>query len=88
MQEVPQLSQNLITPFARLNSSNNNAFDFKLSIEFYDNNFLLWNQQVDGVILTNKMQNLWLTLKFPPKLKMKVDRQAKKTFNEYVAWVV
>lgn len=56
-------------------SSSSHYFGPKLSIKLQDNNnYLIWNQQVKGVILTQRVYKIVVTSQIPPKLNFEQDR--------------
>src|SRR4051812_35257942 len=80
-QAVTQLS-----PFA--NSSNHSVFGPKLSIKLQEKNFLLWNQQVEGIILAHKLHRFVVNPQIPPMFKNDEDRRANIRSEEYESWIV
>lgn len=69
-------------------SSSINNFALKLSIKLQESNFLLWNQQVDGVILSHKLHEVVVNSYIPPMLKNEQDRIVDVIFEEYESWIV
>ena len=55
-------------------SSSSNSFSPKLSIKLQEKNLLLWNQQVEGVILSHKLHRMVVNPRIQPILKSKNDR--------------
>lgn len=47
-----------------------------MSIKIQENNFLLWNQKVDGVILSHKLHKVVVNSEISPMLKIENDRVA------------
>ncbi|CAI8596383.1 unnamed protein product [Vicia faba] len=80
------LSRNTSSSFFTPNS--NNTYGPKLSIQLKDNNYLLWNQQVEGVILTQKMHRFVVNPQIPVKFKTDQSRILNKIFDEYEVWIV
>ncbi|KAI5438360.1 hypothetical protein KIW84_024196 [Lathyrus oleraceus] len=68
----PPHSQGFSIVFASSNS--NNTFGRKLSIKLQDNNYLLWNQQVEGIILTQNMHKVVVNPQIPQKFNYVQDR--------------
>lgn len=71
-----------------LNFCSNFITGSKLSIKLDDKNFLLWNQQVEGVILTHNFQILLVNAQIPPKYNSTADETHNKVSTEYVKWIV
>ncbi|PNX63257.1 retrovirus-related Pol polyprotein from transposon TNT 1-94, partial [Trifolium pratense] len=73
-------------------SSGNNSgvvnFAPKLSIKLDDKNFLLWNQQVEGVILSNKLHRFVVNPEIPAKYNSESDRELDIVSEAYDKWIV
>ncbi|KAI5413791.1 hypothetical protein KIW84_058074 [Lathyrus oleraceus] len=82
----PTQSQEISTVFASTKSKN--SFGPKLSIKLQENNYLLWNQQLEGVILTQKMHKLVVNPHIPQKFKSAQDRIIGTVSEEYEAWIM
>ncbi|CAI8604343.1 unnamed protein product [Vicia faba] len=82
-QQEPQSQPSLF-----LNSTNHNVFGPKLSIKLQENNFLLWNQQVKGIILSHKLHKFVANPQIPLIFKSDKDHLANKVFDEYETWIV
>lgn len=82
----PVQSQKISAMFTSTKSTN--SFGPKLSIKLQENKYLLWNQQVEGVILTQKMHKLVVNPQIPLKFKSAQDRIEGTIFEEYEAWIV
>lgn len=63
-----------------------NTFAPKLFIKLQENNFLLWNQQVEGVILSHKLHKIVGNLHVASMFKTDTDRLANIVYEEYEAW--
>lgn len=50
-----------------------------------ENNYLLYNQQVEGVVLTQKMHKLVVNPQIPQKFKLTQDRITGTLSDEYEA---
>lgn len=57
-------------------------------IKLHDNNYLLWNQQIEGLILTQRMHKLVVNPRIPQKFKTGQDRLEGKISEEYKSWIV
>lgn len=60
----------------------------KLSIKLDEKNFLIWNQQVEGVILTHNLHRLLVHPQIPVKFNNTADETANKLSPEYEKWIV
>ncbi|MCI12591.1 retrovirus-related Pol polyprotein from transposon TNT 1-99, partial [Trifolium medium] len=63
-------------------------FAHKLSIKLTESNFLLWIQQVEGVILANKLHRFVANPNIPPKFNSEADRALNNVTAEYERWIV
>src|SRR3954471_20230895 len=70
------------------NSINYSVFGPKLSIKIHENNFLLWNQQFEGIILSHKLHKFVANPQIPPIFKSDDDRLANKVSDEYETWII
>src|SRR3954468_19974016 len=70
------------------NAMTHNAFGPKLSIKLQETNFILWNQQVEGVILSHKLHKFVVNPQIPPMYKTDEDRIGNTISAEYEAWIV
>lgn len=82
----PTQSQEISIVFASVKY--NNSFGTKFSIMLQENNYLLYNQQVEGVVLTQKMHKLVVNPQIPQKFKLTQDRITGTLSDEYEAWIV
>src|ERR1043165_2122062 len=68
-------------------ASHHIVFGPKLSIKLQEKNFLLWNQQVEGIILSHKLHRFVVNPQIPSMFKNEEDRRANVHSNEYEAWI-
>ena len=80
-------NQELQTSFASF-STGNNRFGPRLSIKLQENNFLLWNQQVEGIILSHKLHKFVVNPQIPPIFDSEENRIANKVSAVYESWIV
>ncbi|KAI5387765.1 hypothetical protein KIW84_073748 [Lathyrus oleraceus] len=66
--------------------SSKNTFAPKLSIKLQEKNFLLWNQQVEEVILSHKLHKMAVNPHIPPMFKSESDRNI--VSEAYEEWMV
>lgn len=71
-----------------LHSSSNFVSRPKLSIKLDDTIFLLWNQKVEGVILTHNLHRLLVNSQVPQKYNSSDDEKLNKVSPEYAKWIV
>lgn len=69
-------------------SSSKNTFSPNLSIKLLEKIFLLWNQQVEGVILSYKLHKMVVNPHIPPMFKSKSDRLENILSEAYEEWMV
>lgn len=69
-------------------SSSHFATGPKLSIKLDDKNFLLWNQQVEGVVKMHKLHRLLVNPVIPAKYASEADRLADVPSDEFEKWLV
>jgi histone deacetylase 1/2 len=60
----------------------------KLSIKLNDKNFLLWNQQVEGVIVSQKLHRFVVNPQIPTKYACESDHELDKVSEAYDQWLV
>lgn len=65
-----------------------NTFAPKVSIKLQENNFLLLNQQVEGVILSHKLHKIVVNPRIPPMFKTESDRIENIVSKAYEEWIV
>lgn len=65
-----------------------NMFAPKLSIKLQENNFLLWNQQVEEVIFSHKLHKVIVNPQFPPMFKSVSERLSNIVSKDYEALMV
>ncbi|MCI34606.1 retrovirus-related Pol polyprotein from transposon TNT 1-94, partial [Trifolium medium] len=70
------------------NSSGTVTFAPKLSIKLDDKNFLLWNQQVEGVIISHKLHRFVVNPQIPTKYNSESDRELDIVSEAYDRWLV
>ncbi|KAK2414066.1 hypothetical protein QL285_036702 [Trifolium repens] len=70
------------------NPSGTVSFAPKLSIKLDDKNFLLWNQQVEGVIISHKLHRFVVNPTIPAKYDSESDREQDKVSEAYDKWLV
>ncbi|KAK2402858.1 hypothetical protein QL285_052344 [Trifolium repens] len=70
------------------NTSGTVNFAPKLSIKLDDKNFLLWNQQVEGVILSHKLHRFVVNPQIPAKYASESDRELDQISEAYDQWLV
>ncbi|KAI5392310.1 hypothetical protein KIW84_076916 [Lathyrus oleraceus] len=68
--------------------SSSHDFCLMIFIKLHDNNYLLWNQQIEGLILTQRMHKLVVNPHIPQKFKTGQDRLEGKISEEYKSWIV
>lgn len=85
MQEDSQDVQKHSQPMTSImmHSHSDNTFAPKLSIKLQENNFLFWNQQVDGVILSHKLHKIWINSKISSMFKTDNERLINIVLKEY-----
>lgn len=71
-----------------LHSGSNFVTGPKLSIKLDDKNFLLWNQQVKGVILTYNLHRLLVNPTILAKYNSVDEEKQNKVSAEYSKWIV
>lgn len=64
------------------------SFGPKVSIKLQENNYLLWYQQVEGVILTQKMHKIIVNPQIPAKFLTDQDCLTGTISAEYESWLV
>lgn len=74
--------------FIAPDSSSSLHFGPKLLIKLQEINYLLWNQQVRDVILTQRMHKLVVNPHMPPNFKTVQDQAENNVSGEYEAWIV
>lgn len=60
----------------------------KLSIRLEEKNFLLWNQQVEGVITSHKLHRLLIDPEIPPQFTTNEDWLNQQYSDKYEKWLV
>jgi histone deacetylase 1/2 len=70
------------------NNSGTISFAPKLSIKLNEKNFLLWNQQVEGVIISHKLHRFVVNPQIPAKYASKSDRDLDLISEAYDQWLV
>jgi hypothetical protein len=70
------------------NTSSTVNFAPKLSIKLNDKNFLLWNQQLEGVIVSQKLHRFLVNPQIPTKYACESDRELDKVSEAYDQWLV
>ncbi|WJX88788.1 hypothetical protein P8452_70836 [Trifolium repens] len=60
----------------------------KLSIKLDEKNFLLWNQQVEGVIISHKLHRFVVNPQIPPMYNSESDRELDIVSEAYDQWLV
>lgn len=60
----------------------------KLSIKLDDQNFLLWNQQMEEVITSHKLHPLLVNPEIPQKYDSENDRLIDRVSDAYNKWLV
>ncbi|CAI8585705.1 unnamed protein product [Vicia faba] len=83
--KIQTLTQETLTVFT--SSKSNSSFRPKILIKMQENNYLLWNQQVEGVFLAQKMNKLVVNPQIPQKFKTPQDRLSGVFSNEYESWI-
>lgn len=63
-------------------------FTHALSIKLTDNNFLLWNQQLEGVICAHKLHRYVVNPIIPVKYATETDRELDLQTEDYQRWLV
>ncbi|KAI5447498.1 hypothetical protein KIW84_015087 [Lathyrus oleraceus] len=71
-----------------VNSRMGNTFAPKLSIKLQENNFLLWNQQVECVILSHKLHKVEVNPHIPSMFKIVSERLLNIVCEEYESWII
>lgn len=64
------------------------TFAHPLSIKLDDNNFLLWSQQVKGVIVAHKLHRYVVSPQIPPHYASEADCVLDVCTGEYECWLV
>ncbi|KAI5398940.1 hypothetical protein KIW84_064351 [Lathyrus oleraceus] len=64
-------------------SSSKNTFAPKLSIKLQEKNFLLWNQQVEGVNISHKLYKMVVNPHIPPMFKYESGRLENIVYEAY-----
>lgn len=77
-----------VTASIMVHSSSGNMFALKLSIKLQEKNFLLWNKQVEGVILSHKLHKVVVNPHIPVMFKIDRDRFSNIVSKEYETWIV
>lgn len=57
-----------------VHTSSGNAFSPKLSIKLQENNFVLWNQQVEHVVLSHNLHKIVGNPQIPSVFKTNIER--------------
>jgi histone deacetylase 1/2 len=70
------------------NASGTVHFAPKLSIKLDEKNFLLWNQQVEGVIISHKLHRFVVNPQISPKYNSESDRELDIVSEAYDQWLV
>lgn len=67
--QTPENSEHIILIFQTSNSTNSLQFapGTKLSIKLDEQNILLWNQEIEGVITTHKLYGHVVNPQIPPQ---------------------
>lgn len=68
--------------------SSSTSFAPTLSIKLDDKNFLLWNQQVEGVIASQKLHRFVVNPQIPLKYSSEFDRLNDVVSDAYDKWLV
>lgn len=71
-----------------IHTSSGNRFAPKISTKLYENNFLVWNQKVEGVILSHKLHKIVANPQIPPMFKTGSERLSNIVSEEYQAWII
>lgn len=71
-----------------VNSRSGNTFAPKLSIKLQENNFLLWNQQVECAILSHKLHKVEVNPHIPSMFKTVSERLLNIVCEEYESWII
>ncbi|KAI5399274.1 hypothetical protein KIW84_064587 [Lathyrus oleraceus] len=88
-QKFPTENQESQVTMKTIGFSNSlNSFSPKLSIKLQEKNFLLWNQQVEGVILSHKLHKMVVNPRIPPMFKSSNDRLENLIYEAYEEWMV
>lgn len=83
-QNVPTENQELQVTMKTIGfSSSLNSFAPKLLIKLQEKNFLLWNQQVEGVIISHKLHKMVVNPRIPPIFKSENDRPKNLVYEAY-----
>lgn len=86
--QTPAMNPNV---FAIGGTSSNSSHGFhtpKLTIKLDDKNFLMWNQQVTGIITSYKLHRLLVNPTIPAQYTTEADRIAENLSDEYERWLV
>jgi len=63
-------------------------FSHKLSIKLTESNFLLWTQQVEGVIIVNQLHRFVVNPKIPARFASEAYHTCNRESDEYQQWLV
>lgn len=85
-QQVVRSSQAITSTM--VHSSSGNTFAPKLSMKLQENNFLMWNQHIEGVILSHKLHKVVVNPQIPSMFKTDNDMLANIISEEYESWIV
>lgn len=69
-------------------SNSGNMFAPKISIKLQENNFFLWNEQVEGVILSHKLHKIMVNPYIPSIFKIDSEILSNIISEEYESWIV
>jgi hypothetical protein len=69
-------------------SSGTVHFAPKLSIKLDEKNYLLWHQQVEGVIISHKLHRFVVNPQIPAKYDSEAARELDEVSAAYDAWLV
>lgn len=64
------------------------SFNHPLSLKLDDHNFLLWGQQVGGVITAHKLHRYVVNPEIPPQYANQDDRALGRETDAYQPWLV
>ncbi|KAI5437651.1 hypothetical protein KIW84_023679 [Lathyrus oleraceus] len=77
-----------LTVLSAPNSSTPHKLGLTLSIKLQENNYLLSNQQVEGVILGQKAHKVVMNPRIPVKFKTPQDQLEGKISDVYEIWII
>lgn len=69
-------------------SSSSYHFGINISIKLQEKSYLLWNQQVENVILAQRVHKVVVNPWVPQKFKMTQDQAEGNVYDEYEEWIV